>query len=209
MRERVFAPFDRLGAESGRIEGTGLGLSLSRALAERMDGTIDFESIAGHGSTFWVELPITAEAPTDAEAATTPPPTAPARAGTVLYIEDNLSNLELVSRIFERQGGIRVVPAMLASLGLELARDRPDLILLDLHLPDMKGEEVLTRLRADPATRDIPVVVMSADATPGIVDRLIAMGASAFVTKPIAIADFLAITGRLLAQAPPDPGEGP
>jgi signal transduction histidine kinase/HAMP domain-containing protein/ActR/RegA family two-component response regulator len=205
MRERVFAPFDRLGAESGRIEGTGLGLSLSRALAEPMDGTIDFESIAGHGSTFWVELPITAEAPTDTEAATTPPPTARARAGTVLYIEDNLSNLELVSRIFERQGGIRVVPAMLARLGLELARDRPDLILLDLHLPDMSGEEVLTRLLADPVTREIPVVVMSADASPGIVDRLMAMGASAFVTKPISIREFIAVVDRLLADRPRSP----
>jgi CheY-like chemotaxis protein len=208
MRDRVFAPFDRLGAEAGRVEGTGLGLSLSRALAERMDSTIGFESTIGRGSSFWVELPIADQAPADTPALAPQPAGAGTRA-TVLYIEDNLSNLQLVSRIFERRGSIRVVPAMLGGLGLQLAADRPDLILLDLHLPDMSGEEVLMRLRADPATRDIPVVVMSADASPGIVDRLTAKGASAFVTKPIAINDFLAITRRLLPQAPPNTGEGP
>ena len=205
MRERAFAPFDRLDAEGSRIEGTGLGLSLSRALAERMDGSLDFESAIGVGSTFWVDLPLA----TDARAGVAPPTlfTAPtATRGTVLSIEDNISNLELVSRIFERHGGVRVVPAMLAGLGLELARDRPDLILLDLHLPDLSGEEVLARLQADPATRDIPVVVMSADATPGLVDRLIAMGASAFITKPIALSEFIAVTDRLLARRPPDAG---
>ncbi|TAK01863.1 MAG: response regulator [Chloroflexota bacterium] len=204
MRDRVFAPFDRLGVEAGRVEGTGLGLSLSRALAERMDGTVEFTSTVGQGSTFWVELPLALEAPMRA-VEPAPGPTTPGAGGTVLYIEDNLSNVELVSRIFERRGGINVVPAMLAGLGLELARDGPDLILLDLHLPDMSGEEVLARLLADPATRHIPVVVMSADATPGLVDRLVAMGASAFVTKPLAISEFIAITDRLLAERRPRP----
>jgi CheY-like chemotaxis protein len=119
--------------------------------------------------------------------------------GTVLYIEDNAVNLRLVSRIFERQGGVRLIPALLGELGLELARERPDLILLDLNLPDIGGEEVLTRLRADPETRDIPVVVLSADATPAVGLRLTAIGATAFVMKPISVAEFLAVTDRYLA----------
>jgi len=128
--------------------------------------------------------------------------------GTVLYIEDNPTNLRLVSRIFERQGDVQVVPAMLGELGLELARDGPDLILLDLNLPDITGEEVLTRLQADPVTRDIPVVVMSADATPGVALRLTAIGARAFVTKPIAIAEFLAVTERFLGPRRPATDQG-
>ncbi|MEW5990154.1 MAG: ATP-binding protein [Chloroflexota bacterium] len=202
MRDRVFAPFDRLGAEGGRIEGTGLGLSLSRALAERMDGSLDFESVVGSGSTFWVELPIAEDGPATA-AGSTPRAAPTGTHGTVLYIEDNLSNLQLVTRIFERHGDVQVVPAMLGGLGLELARDRPDLILLDLHLPDMGGDEVLARLMADPETRAVPVVVMSADASSGLLERLMAMGASAFVTKPIAIGEFLAAVERLLPRRPP------
>ncbi|MCI0584095.1 MAG: ATP-binding protein [Chloroflexi bacterium] len=207
MRDRVFTPFDRLGAEGGRVEGTGLGLSLSRALAERMDGTLDFVSTTGHGSTFWLELPIATSPPSGAIAPNTS--VAPSgTGGTVLYIDDNVSNLELVSRILERRGGgVQVVPAMLGGLGLELARERPDLILLDLHLPDMNGEEVLARLLADPVTRDIPVLVMSADASPGVVERLMASGASAFVTKPLVVSEFMALLDRHLARRPLPPKE--
>jgi CheY-like chemotaxis protein len=130
-------------------------------------------------------------------------PAAPTvHAGTVLYIDDSPINLRLVSRIFERQGeGVTVVEATRGRQGIELALERPDLILLDLNLPDMHGEEVLARLRAEPRTREIPVVVLSADASPGQAERLTALGARAYVTKPIAIPAFLAMVRSVLHEA--------
>ena len=121
--------------------------------------------------------------------------------GTILYIDDNLINQRLVSRIFERQGGtVRVVPALLGREGLDLALDGPDLILLDLHLPDLHGEEVLALLKEDPATGAIPVIVLSADASPGVAERLVAQGARAYLTKPIAIPELLGVVRQYLAQ---------
>ena len=109
---------------------------------------------------------------------------------TVLYIEDNLSNLTLVQEIIAEQPEIELLAAMQAQLGLDLARKhRPDLILLDLHLPDLAGAEVLAQLRREEATRDIPVVVISADATARQIDRLMAAGAHAYLTKPLDITE--------------------
>ena len=113
---------------------------------------------------------------------------------TVLYIEDNLSNLQLVDRIVSRRGGVTLISAMRPALGLDLAREHhPDLILLDLHLPDIPGEEVLQRLRADARTAGIPVVVLSADARPGLIKRLLGAGARRFLTKPLDISELLKV----------------
>ena len=96
---------------------------------------------------------------------------------------------------------VRVIPAMLGRLGLDLAREhRPGLILLDLHLPDMAGSEILARLRADPVTREIPIVILSADATPSQQERLLAAGAAEYLTKPIDISEFLGMVDRLLGD---------
>ena len=208
---RLFRPFDRIGAEATGVEGTGLGLALSKALVEAMGGTIGVDSTVGVGSRFWVELPETAPvaagpdatADLDAVAATDG-----GRSGTVLYIEDNLSNFRLVERTLALRANVRLLPAMLGGLGLDLAREhRPDLVLLDLHLPDMSGDELLARLRADPTTREIPVVVLSADATPGQVERLLASGARAYLTKPLDIGQFLAVVDDVLVPGKPaDPG---
>ncbi len=205
---RLFAPFDRLGAEADAIEGTGLGLSLSKALVEHMDGAIGVDSTPGEGSTFWIELPVTT--PPAVRRSGAPPPSAVTadatpsdRHGTVLCIEDNLSNVRLIERAVALRANVRLLSAMLGGLGLDLAREhRPDLVLLDLHLPDMSGEELLARLRADPATRDIPVVVLSADATPGHVERLLADGARAYLTKPLDLGEFLALVDEVLGQDP-------
>jgi PAS domain S-box-containing protein len=205
MMHRLFNPFDRLGAEAGQVEGTGLGLALSKGLVEAMGGVLTAESTVGKGSAFTLELPMT-EPPVqrldretrEAElAAKGDAPAAPHVGRSVVYVEDNLSNLHLVERILERRPDVRLVPALQGRLGLDLAtQHQPDLVLLDLHLPDMSGEDVLRQLKGHPTTAGIPVVVMSADATAGRVSRLMEIGAVDYLTKPIDVTRFLAVIDR-------------
>jgi signal transduction histidine kinase/CheY-like chemotaxis protein len=200
LMERLFTAFDRLGAETRGVEGTGLGLALSKRLVEVMAGTIGVESVVGEGSTFWVELP-RAECPVSSVAPSAILPDKPlSTRGAVLYIEDNLPNLRLVERLLTHRPNVKLFSALHASLGLELAREhRPSLILLDLQLPDIPGPEVLKRLQSDPATRQIPVVVISADATPGHINRLQAAGARAFLTKPLDVPGFFKLLDEILS----------
>jgi CheY-like chemotaxis protein len=193
----LFVPFERLGAEGTDVEGTGIGLALSKRLAEAMGGTIGATSSLGQGSVFSLELP-RVEGPVEryerlnGGAHTTV--AAAALRHRVLHIEDNLSNLKLVERIFAQRPDVEVIAALHGSLGLELAREHdPALILLDLHLPDIGGEQVLQRLRDDPVTASIPVVIVSADATSGQIQRLLASGASSYITKPIDVRELLSI----------------
>jgi CheY-like chemotaxis protein len=176
-----------------------LGLPLSRRLAEAMGGTLEVASTLGQGSSFQVELPL-AESPVEraerqqelAELAPAQAAPEPESALTVLYIEDNLSNLQLVERVLNRRPGVRLISAMRPQLGLELAAEHdPDLILLDLHLPDMPGQEVLRRLQAEPRTAQVPVVVLSADARPKLIEQLLAEGVRAFLTKPLDVKELL------------------
>ncbi len=197
MMTRLFTAFDRLGADQTAIEGTGLGLALSQHLVKLMGGTLTATSTVGEGTTFTVELP-RADGPPGPDAAALAVGTGDAGRmdvrGTVLYIEDNLSNLRLLERILARRPGVTLLSAMQGRRGLELARDhRPDLILLDLHLPDVPGSDVLTRLLADPRTKGIPVVILSADATPGRISRLLEQGAHAYLTKPLDVRQVLAV----------------
>ncbi|HEX8274197.1 MAG TPA: PAS domain S-box protein [Longimicrobiaceae bacterium] len=198
---QLFTPFARLGAEQTEIEGTGLGLALSQRLTEAMGGALLLESSGPEGSTFRLEL-LAEEDPLErVEEARRAAPEEPAdhAPATLLYVEDNLANLSLVETILLSRPGWRTVPALQGQLGVELAREhRPDLVLLDLHLPDIPGEEVLRRLRADERTAGIPVVVISADATHAMVDRLRAAGADAYLTKPLDIDEFLAAVERFL-----------
>lgn len=203
--EMLFQPFERLGAAETEIEGTGLGLALSRALAEAMGGTLGVISVVDQGSTFWVELQ---ESDGEAEAERPPATTHDARtpdsgvSGTILYIEDNVSNQRLMERLLARRPGVTLVTVATGQAGLDLARSAaPSIILLDLHLPDLDGNEVLRRLREDPGTRAIPVVVLSADAAPSRSKRLIAAGATAFLTKPLNIAEILELLDTTLAKA--------
>lgn len=122
---------------------------------------------------------------------------------TILYIEDNRSNLELVQRVLARRPEVSLLVAMQGQPGLEMARTQaPDLILLDLHLPDMTGEEVLRSLRETPQTREVPVVVISADAIPAQIERLLATGAQAYLTKPLDIKQFLSLLDQIAAARP-------
>jgi len=202
--DKLFVPFERLGAEGSGVEGSGIGLSICQRLVKLMDGEIGVHSVEDHGSTFWVELP-SAEDPVQAFERSQPAaPVAgasPAASRTVLYIEDNLSNLKLIERIFARRPEIRLLSAMQGRRGLELAREqRPDLILLDLHLPDIPGDEVLHHLRAEHETRGIPVVMLSADATPRQVERLREAGAVEYLTKPLDVRRFLQVVEETLEE---------
>jgi PAS domain S-box-containing protein len=185
--ERLFKPFERLAGDS--IEGTGLGLALSHSLATLMGGTIELSSSSEEGSTFALILD-TASSPmarlAAAEATGIRRIVNDGDKLRVVYIEDNLSNLELLEKVFAEVGGIELITAMHASVGLTLVRDhKPDLLLLDLHLPDSHGYEVLTALKADPTTAGIPVIVVSADATNIQIKRLLGAGAKAYLTKPL------------------------
>ena len=194
--ERLFEPFDRLGAERTNVEGTGLGLSLSKGLIEAMAGAISAESRPGSGTTIRIQLD-GADEPAEAATARTNAPlsadgTSREAHTTVVYIEDNLSNLKLVEQVLDHLPHVRLIPAMQGKLGIDLIRQhQPDLILLDLHLPDLHGREVLEQLKRDAATAAIPVVVLSADATPAQFERLLAAGAAGYLTKPIDVESLL------------------
>jgi PAS domain S-box-containing protein len=208
QRRQLFVPFERLG--QSEVEGTGLGLALSKGLVEAMGGRIGMESRDGEGSVFWLELVAAqpAVAPMTEHEHEEPLPSATLdRPRTVLHIEDNPVNLGLVEKVLARRPGVRLLSAMQGGMGLELAREhRPDLVLLDAHLPDMPGEEVLRRLREDPATRHVPVVVISADAMADRVQRFLAAGARAYLTKPLDVRRLLGLVaeaGDVNAAAPP------
>jgi PAS domain S-box-containing protein len=201
---RLFTPFDRLGAEQTGVEGTGLGLALCQRLIHAMHGSIGVDSTVGSGSMFWVEL-ARAESPFERVVlaqrnGSHPQNGSEAIQRTILYVEDNLSNLTLIEQMLADQSHIKLITAMQGNLGIELARQHsPDLILLDLHLPDLPGWEVLSRLQREKATRDIPVVIISADATSRQIKRLMAAGASAYLTKPLDMQEFFRIINETAA----------
>jgi signal transduction histidine kinase/ActR/RegA family two-component response regulator len=194
--ERIFIPFERLGAEQTAVEGTGIGLPLARALTEAMRGQLTASSVAGQGSAFTISLPrapdlVHVPAPGLAPASPAARPHPPAGAGiSILYIEDNPANVEVVSRYLRARPNTRLRSEASGRAGIECAaRDMPDIILLDLHLPDLHGDQVLNELKTEPATAAIPVVVLSADASHGVIRRLLASGALAYLTKPIELAE--------------------
>lgn len=204
LMARLFVPFDRLDAAQSGVEGIGLGLALSRRLVESMGGRLDATSTVGEGSTFTIDLrhgePTAVAVATEAHRTVLEPhPYATER--RLLYIEDTATNVRLVEQVLRSRPSVKLLPAMLGSLGLDLARDhRPDLILLDLHLPDLEGDQVLAQLKADPRTAEIPVVMLSADATGRAVEPLLAAGAHAYLTKPIGVLELLTVIDELLGS---------
>lgn len=202
---KLFIPFERLGAVKTKTEGTGLGLSVVKRLMEAMGGNLGVDSTPGVGSTFWIELPLCEMPPnhvekpiiTDAKNSTlanTP--------STILYIEDNVSNIELIEQILSYQhSDIRLITTMYGSQAVDLAIEySPELILLDLNLPDIHGSKVLELLLAEIRTRDIPIVVISADAMPHQREMMLNAGAGNYLTKPIDAVSFLRVVDDLISK---------
>jgi signal transduction histidine kinase/FixJ family two-component response regulator/CHASE3 domain sensor protein len=200
---KLFKPFERLESDQTEVSGTGLGLVVSKRLVEAMGGSIGVDSAVGVGSRFFVELAMIADPATCLETESVKGALAAAsllpQQGTVLYIEDNSSNLRLVEQILSHRPGIRLLSAMQGQLGLDLAElHSPEWILLDVHLPDIPGEEVLRRLRLNPRTRNIPVTILSADATAGQITRLMDAGARDYLTKPLDVRRLLSLLEETL-----------
>ncbi len=190
QQQRLFEPFERLGAEQTAIEGAGIGLALSRRLVEAMGGSIGVDSQPGKGSTFWLKLPADRLPRLDAGAAALP--LAPAsglpggREHLVIYIEDNPVNQTLMEAMLERIDGLRLLMASTPEEGLTMTRHLlPSLVLTDIQLPGMDGFEVLRRLQAMDATARIPVVAVSASAMPADLSRGLAAGFAAYLSKPL------------------------
>ncbi len=189
MLPRLFVPFDRLGAECSHVEGLGLGLALSKRLAETMGGDLGLAETGAAGSMFYVEIPSTEapQMPETSQAVSDPEPTC-RTVKTILYIEDNKSNTSLMNGIMRIRPWLRLVTAENGREGIRAAQEvQPDLVLLDLHLPDMDGKRVLHELRSDPATAHIPVIIASADANPEQERALAVAGAAGYLTKPLDI----------------------
>jgi signal transduction histidine kinase/ActR/RegA family two-component response regulator len=204
----LFQPFNRLGQESGLVEGTGIGLVVTKRLVELMQGSIGVTSTVGVGSVFWIELhaidPVSrvqqiADIDKQSQLAAVPDRAA---LSTLLYIEDNPANLRLIEEIILFIPGLRLLSAPDAHLGLQLARAHmPDLILMDLHLPGMSGIEALKVLRADPATAAIPVIAVTASAMPRDIKVGMESGFFGYLTKPIDIEQFIKAIQSALAIA--------
>ena len=188
----IFNAFERLGAEARGIEGTGVGLTLSRRLAQAMGGTVELESEPGRGSTFTVVLPETQPLELTPEVVVAVSDPVEPRGLQVVYVEDNLANALLMRRVCALRGGVSIDVGRTGQEGLELARQvRPGLLLVDLHLPDMSGLDVLTAVRAElPETR---IVMVTADATASARATAHEAGADGFVTKPIDVAQVLGL----------------
>jgi len=201
---RLFAPFERLSAETSGVEGTGLGLAIARGLAVAMGGAMGVESVIGEGSSFWVELPAATLPSIGLPGGGVQDPALlraedPAQAtATVVYVEDNQPNVDLVQHVLQFRPGVTLLTAPNGAAGIRIARRyQPGLILLDLNLPDLQGDAVLAHLRKDERTAAIPVVMVSADATQGQIGRLLAAGARAYLTKPLDVRQLLAVVDEL------------
>ena len=190
----LFIPFRRLGDEPNATEGAGLGLVISRHLAERQGGSLDVASVPGQGTTVTIRLNrdlLEKSDHPDFEATVSGGSVLAGAAGTIVYIEDDPVNVLLMEQYVALCADVQLLVARDGASGLELARQWiPNLILLDMQLPDMSGLDVLDRLRADPSTSGIRVVALSADAMPAQVTEAIARGAEAYWTKPLALGKF-------------------
>jgi signal transduction histidine kinase/CheY-like chemotaxis protein len=200
----LFTPFERLGAERTGVEGTGLGLALSKQLVEAMGGAMTVASAPGDGTTFTIELGVADPAGPDPGGSPGPAQAAATRQDvplTIVCIDDDAASLRLVEAIVARRANTRLITAAGGRAGLDLSREQqPDLVLLDRHLPDMSGDDVLRDILEDSRTKHIAVVLLSANASPTDVERLVASGAHAYFTKPLDVTDLMSVLDELAAR---------
>jgi len=208
---QLFQPFNRLGQESSAEEGTGIGLVVTKRLVELMGGTLGVESKVGTGSVFWVELD-SAVMPSLADGVFVPAalPSKPIETGapthTLLYVEDNPANLQLVAQLIARRPDMRLLTAIDGPSGIDLAHAAlPDVILMDINLPGMSGIEAMQLLRQHPATAHIPVVALSANAIPYDIERGLEAGFFRYLTKPIKVNEFMVALDVALEHAVAQP----
>ena len=194
---QLFQPFNRLGQEENSVQGTGIGLTVSKRLIESMGGIIGVDSTVGKGSVFWIELEQTIEPQINANVSERIETTSEQVLGsvqsyTLLYVEDNPANLMLVEEIIARRSDIRLLSARDGNSGIELARSSlPDVILMDINLPDISGLQALKILSENPTTAHIPVVALSANAIPRDIENGLKAGFFRYLTKPIKVNEFM------------------
>jgi len=205
QHDKLFQPFQRAGQEMGPIEGTGIGLVISKRLAALMHGAIGFDSMAGSGSQFWIDLPIDTSAPPP-DVAVMPRADRPLRlAGEqsrlILYVEDNPANVRFMKDLVSSLEDIELMTASTAELGVELAYKRlPKVIIMDINLPGMSGLDALRVLRGRAATRDIPVIALTAAASERDRQRGLVAGFSHYLTKPVRVDELVEVLETLLAS---------
>jgi signal transduction histidine kinase/CheY-like chemotaxis protein len=204
-QDKIFQPFHRAGQEAGPIEGTGIGLAISKRLAEIMEGTVGFSSVEGEGSEFWIEIPTYRAQPEvhtiSREAAVIESPLAALHGQhyLVVYIEDNPSNIAFMTDLIGDFESVELLTAPTAEIGIELVRARqPHVVIMDINLPGMSGFAATQRLREWPETRDIPVVALSASAMARDKGRVDEAGFYRYLTKPVKVDELAGVLGELL-----------
>lgn len=207
--QQLFTPFTRFNTRYSNVEGTGIGLTITRSIVEMMHGRIGAESTLGDGSCFWIELPLesVAEQATDkgTQQARRTAQTATSSAAMyhykILYIEDNPSNLRLVEQLIGIRNDIELFTAHDPRLGIDLAEaHQPDLILLDINMPGMDGYQVLEILQTSDALKNTPVIAVTANAMPRDIEQGKAAGFSDYVTKPLQVNNFLSLIDNYLSS---------
>jgi len=202
-QDKLFKPFERFDVDAEKIEGTGIGLTITKQLVELMNGTIGFESTAGEGSFFYVDVPVSVKAPSiqvEEKIESTHPSLSNSKK-IILYIEDIPANVELVRQVLKTKESITLLSAPTARIGIELAQsEAPDLILMDIHMPGMDGLTAFKELQKIKETKDIPVIALTADAMNGDIKKAMDMGFKNYITKPIEVVKFLKKIEEILIQ---------